>query len=209
MREGGTDRDALWSSRLWTAGYDIFSPSRPIVQQRSVESTNTETKNQEPSMFSAVQRLQYQLGYPEAAEDVLWDRSVSRQGGSSSLTAVESYSMGTARSLMRYWTLVGLNLTTKQVVVTHWCEHGFPPPGMEQYNDLYPQGMARKRADMNQYMEQYNADDDDEEVAAEDEEQDEQDDTIQQNDDANEDANEDAEEPDNEENNDEPEEHDD
>lgn len=75
-------------------------------------------------------RIKYQLGYPEAARDMLVDKSL--------LTAVDHYTMGTARPLHQYLEMVGLNMTTKEVTNTGWCEEGRPPPGFEQYNDLYP-----------------------------------------------------------------------
>jgi hypothetical protein len=61
-------------------------------------------------------RVKYQLGYPEAAKDMLSSKSL--------LTAVEQYSMGTERPLSQYLELVGLDMTTKEVTMTHWCETG-------------------------------------------------------------------------------------
>ena len=53
------------------------------------------------------------------------------------LTAVEQYSMGTERSLEDYLKMVGLNMTTKEVTITHWCETGNVPPGFEHLADFY------------------------------------------------------------------------
>jgi hypothetical protein len=75
-------------------------------------------------------RIKHQLGYPEAASDMLFAKSI--------LTAVDHYTMGTARPLEDYLKMVGLNMTTKEVTYTGWCEEGRPPPGFEQYNHLYP-----------------------------------------------------------------------
>jgi hypothetical protein len=61
-------------------------------------------------------RIKYQLGYPESSKDMLESKSL--------LTAVEQYSMGKERPLSRYLELVGLNMTTKEVTITHWCEEG-------------------------------------------------------------------------------------
>lgn len=74
-------------------------------------------------------RIKYQLGYPEAAKDMLKPKSL--------LTAVEQYSMGTERPLEEYLRIVGLNMTTKLVHMTGWCESGKPPPGFEEYNSMY------------------------------------------------------------------------
>jgi hypothetical protein len=83
-------------------------------------------------------RIKYQLGYPESARDMMRVRSVT--------TAVEQYGMGTVRPLSQYLTMVGLNMTTKQTTYTGWCEEGYPPPGFEQYNHLYPEGRKREAA---------------------------------------------------------------
>jgi hypothetical protein len=83
-----------------------------------------------PLQASMLNRIKYQLGYPESAADMI-DKSL--------LTAVEQYSMGTERPLQQYLEIVGLNMTTKHVTDTKWCEKGTPPPGFEQYNDLYPE----------------------------------------------------------------------
>lgn len=85
-----------------------------------------------------LERVKYQLGYPEAARDMLRVKSV--------LTAVEQYSMGTARPLDDYLRMVGMNMTTKEIHFTAWCEHGHPPPGFEKYDDFYP----AKRMEVNQ-----------------------------------------------------------
>ena len=77
-------------------------------------------------------RVKYQLGYPEAARDMLKVKSI--------LTAVEQYTMGTVRPLDEYLRIVGMNMTTKEIRNTEWCEKGRPPPGFEQFNLLYPAG---------------------------------------------------------------------
>jgi len=82
-------------------------------------------------------RIKYQLGYPEAARDMLFDKTL--------LTAVEQYGMGSERPLERYLEIVGINMTTKEVTNTGWCEDGYPPPGFEQYNNLYPAALKREQ----------------------------------------------------------------
>jgi hypothetical protein len=74
-------------------------------------------------------RVKYQLGYPEAAKDMLQHKSL--------LTAVEQYSMGTERPLSQYMEMVGMNMTTKEITLTHWCEEGKVPPGFEEFAHLY------------------------------------------------------------------------
>jgi [Skp1-protein]-hydroxyproline N-acetylglucosaminyltransferase len=131
--------EIIMSTRLWTSGYDIFSPTHSVVGHMYV-------RRHKPKFWESVHRafhpgvhnelealvldrIKYQLGYPEAAKDMLRTKSL--------LTAVEQYSMGTERPLSRYLELVGLNMTTKEVTETGWCEHGTVPPGFEQFEQLY------------------------------------------------------------------------
>ncbi len=52
-------------------------------------------------------------------------------------SAVEQYSMGSSRKLEDYLKIVGLNMNTKEVTYTAWCETGVPPPGSEKFARLY------------------------------------------------------------------------
>ena len=74
-------------------------------------------------------RIKYQLGYPESAKDMIRSKSL--------LTAVKQYSMGTERPLQKYLDLVGLDMVSKEVTITGWCEKGHPPPGFEHLDYLY------------------------------------------------------------------------
>ena len=90
-----------------------------------------------PLQMMILDRIKHQLGYPEADRDMLSHKTI--------LTAVEQYTMGKARPLEEYKRIVGLNMTTKELTYTGWCEEGFPPPGFEQYNHLYPNGRKRMK----------------------------------------------------------------
>lgn len=82
-----------------------------------------------PLQAMVLDRVKYQLGYPEAAKDMLMSKSL--------LTAIEQYSMGTERPLSQYLDIVGLDMTTKEIRITNWCESGHPPPGFEQFESIY------------------------------------------------------------------------
>jgi Glycosyltransferase (GlcNAc) len=131
--------EIIMSTRLWTAGYDIFSPAQSVVGHiyvrrhkpkfwESVHRTFTMGVHN-PLQMMILDRVKYQLGYPEAARDVVPLKSL--------LTAVEQYTMGTTRPLDQYMRIVGLNVTTKEISYTGWCEKGHPPPGFEEFNHLY------------------------------------------------------------------------
>lgn len=136
--------EIIMSSRLWTAGFDIFAPSHAVVGHIYVRRHKPKFWESvhraftfgihNPLQMLVLDRVKYQLGYPEAAKDFLRFKSV--------LTAVEQYGMGNERSLDDYLRIVGLNMTTKQVNYTGWCETGLPPPGREDVYELYPAGRA-------------------------------------------------------------------
>ena len=67
-------------------------------------------------MGMILDRVKYQLGYPEAAKDMIASKNI--------LTAVEQYSMGSERPLSDYMKMVGLDMTTKELSVVHWCKDG-------------------------------------------------------------------------------------
>jgi len=63
-----------------------------------------------------VNRVKYQLGYPEAAKDMIASKSL--------LTAVEQYTMGSERSLSDYLKMTGMNMITKEITEARWCMDG-------------------------------------------------------------------------------------
>lgn len=69
-----------------------------------------------PLSVMILDRVKYQLGYPEAAKDMIASKSL--------LTAVEQYSMGSERPLSNYLKMVGLNMATKEITLTNWCKDG-------------------------------------------------------------------------------------
>jgi len=131
--------EIIMSTRLWTSGYDIFSPTQSVVGHMYVrrhkpkfwESVHRVFTHgvHNPLQMLVLDRIKYQLGYPEASRDMVVPKSV--------LTAVEQYSMGNKRPLEEYLRIVGLNMTTKEVTYTAWCEDGQVPPGFEKYVSLY------------------------------------------------------------------------
>ncbi|KAL3789250.1 hypothetical protein HJC23_002835 [Cyclotella cryptica] len=131
--------EILLSARLWTSGYDIFSPTYSLLGHRYVRSHKPKFWESihrtftpgvhNPLQMLVLNRVKYQLGYPESAKDMVKPKSL--------FTAAEQYSMGTARSLEEYLNIVGLNMTTKEVSYTAWCETGVPPPGFEKYTRFY------------------------------------------------------------------------
>eukprot|EP00536_Pseudo-nitzschia_multiseries_P006210 jgi/Psemu1/192547/e_gw1.129.71.1 len=131
--------EIIMSTRLWTAGYDIFAPSQAVVghmyyRKHQPKFWETVGRDFSPNVFTPLQimvldRVKYQLGYPESAKDMIASKTL--------LTAVEQYSMGTERPLSQYLAMIGLDMVTKELTQMKWCEAGMPPPGFEQFNNLY------------------------------------------------------------------------
>ena len=78
-----------------------------------------------PLQMLVLERVKYQLGYPESSKDMIRIKSV--------LTAVEQYSMGKVRTIEEYLRMVGLNMTTKEIQDTKWCATGDPYPIGEDF----------------------------------------------------------------------------
>ena len=107
-----------FSSRLWTSGYDIFSPTISVVGHiyyrrhkpkywESVDRTFTPgTAN--PLGEIVANRIKHTLGYPKC------DRDHIRLEGL--LEAIDEYGMGTRRKLAEFLKIVGLDMTKREVV---------------------------------------------------------------------------------------------
>ncbi|GMH57882.1 hypothetical protein TrLO_g13688 [Triparma laevis f. longispina] len=130
------------SARLWTAGYDLFSPNQDVtghiyvrrhtpkfweVFQREFHSTGGGHNSMQ---LKIIDRIKYTLGYPEAARHLIRDQSI--------LTAVEEYGMGGARPLEDYLEMVGLDMVGKKVTPATWCHTGVPPP-LHWYDEIRDQ----------------------------------------------------------------------
>lgn len=121
--------EIIMSSRFWTHGYDIFSPTHAVVAHRYVRRHKPKYWETVGRLFwdgidtplgdLVINRVKYQLGYPESARDMVKTKSI--------YTSVEKYSMGKVRTIEEYMKSVGLNAFTKEVTITHWCETGQPP----------------------------------------------------------------------------------
>ncbi|CAB9506543.1 Glycosyltransferase (GlcNAc) [Seminavis robusta] len=130
--------EIIMSSRLWTSGYDMFSPAQAVVghiyfrrhQPKFWESVHRAFTPgvHNPLEELILDRIKCQLGFPEASRDMI---------PKSLLTAVHHYTMGKVRPLHDYMKMIGMNAATKEVTPMKWCEQGQPPPGFEQYASLY------------------------------------------------------------------------
>lgn len=131
--------EIIMSARLWTSGYDIFSPTSSVVGHIYVRRHKPKFWESvhrvfhmgvhNPLQMMILDRVKYQLTYPEAARDMLKIKTI--------LTAVEQYSMGKTRSLEDYLDMVGLDMTKKESYRNDWCNSGTPPKGFESFDYLY------------------------------------------------------------------------
>ena len=127
------------SARLWTAGYDLFSPNESVmghiyVRRHKPKFWETFGRVFRHGLHNSVQllvlkRVKHTLGYPENKKDLMRPKSL--------LTAIDEYGMGSARPLDDYMSLAGLNVKEKKVTVAKWCHEGVPPPGFSSFDHLY------------------------------------------------------------------------
>lgn len=123
------------SARLWTAGYDIFSPTINVLNHYYVrrhypkfwESVNRFFKKPIHNNLVEIvlKRVKTMLSYPESSPELINPNSV--------LYRLEDWSMGTARSFHEYMDMVGINVVNKVVTKNMWCHNGKWPVQAEQY----------------------------------------------------------------------------
>ena len=123
------------SARLWTAGYDIFSPTINVLNHYYVrrhypkfwETTNRFFKKPIHNNLVEIvlKRVKAMLAYPESAPELINPNSV--------LYRLEDWSMGSERSFQEYMDMVGINVVDKVVTKNMWCHNGYWPPQAEQY----------------------------------------------------------------------------
>ena len=128
------------SARLYTAGYDMFSPTTSVlghiyVRRHKPKFWETFARVFRHGMHNAVQmlvlrRVKHTMGYPEDTADLLKPNSL--------LAHIDEYGMGHARPLREYLEMVGLDMVSKTVTKQDWCYTGKPPPLFaDKYGHLY------------------------------------------------------------------------
>ena len=134
--------EIIMSARLWTSGYDIFSPRISVVghiylrlnKPKFWESVERlfHSGIHTPLQLLVLQRIKAQIIYPESTPDLVKPKTV--------LSHVDKYSMGTKRKLEDYFKMVGLDMVNKQFIHRDmdWCYKGAVAPGYEKYSYLYP-----------------------------------------------------------------------
>jgi len=129
------------SARLWTAGYDLFSPNADVIGHMYVRRHKPKFWETFQRVFpraigghNALQlmvldRVKHTLGYPESARHMIKEQSL--------LYKVEHYGMGKQRKLEDYLGKVaGLDMVAKQNQnPLKWCHKGVPPP-LEEFDHL-------------------------------------------------------------------------
>eukprot|EP00981_Chlorochromonas_danica_P002708 scaffold537_cov180-Ochromonas_danica.AAC.13 len=135
------------SARLWTAGYDIFSPTTNVLNHYYVrrhypkfwESVNRFFHK--PSIHNdivelVIHRVKHMLGYPESREDLVHPSSL--------LYRHQDWAMGKKRPLKKYLEMVGLDMMSKQTKKNIWCHHGEWPEQAKPYRVLARNGDKRR-----------------------------------------------------------------
>lgn len=123
------------SSRMWTSGYDIFSPSTNVLNHYYVrrhypkfwESVNRFFKRpiHNDLVEMVIKRVKHMLGYPESRPDMINPVSV--------LYRSEDWAMGKKRSFDAYMKMVGIDVMGKVISKNDWCLRGEWPEEAKPY----------------------------------------------------------------------------
>jgi [Skp1-protein]-hydroxyproline N-acetylglucosaminyltransferase len=123
------------SARLWTAGYDIFSPTTNVLNHYYVrrhypkfwETTNRFFKKpiHNDIVEIVIKRVKCMLGYPEARAELIHPNSA--------LYRMDEWGMGRQRSFAAYMQMVGIDPVSKIVTPNNWCHNGEWPSQAQQY----------------------------------------------------------------------------
>jgi len=126
------------SARLWTSGYDIFSPTVNVLNHYYVrrhypkfwESVNRFFKKpiHNDIVEIIIKRVKNMLGYPESKADLIYPNSV--------LYRLDEWGMGKKRSFSKYMEMVGIDPLQKKITTNKWCHEGVWPAQAEQYKLL-------------------------------------------------------------------------
>jgi hypothetical protein len=122
-------------NRLWTSGYDIFSPTKNVLAHYYVrrhkpkfwESVNRLFKKPVHNQITSLvlKRVKNLLGYPESINEMVHPPSL--------LYELDRYSLGRERPPSGYWKMVGIDLVSKTITQPRWCHEGTRP---EIYTEL-------------------------------------------------------------------------
>ena len=111
--------ELLHSARLWTSGYNFYSPVKPFAAhhytRKGAPRFWDDNKEFEPCRQRAIKRVKYLLGLGKL-EDVEEDFKVD----------IDNYGMGSARTLQEYWNFMGVDMTNpKQGTVSRCTPDGY------------------------------------------------------------------------------------
>ncbi|CAB1121489.1 unnamed protein product [Ectocarpus sp. CCAP 1310/34] len=122
--------EILQSLRMWTWGYDIYSPTRNVLSHHYVRRHTPkfwETVNRlfkKPTMHNdltsmVINRVKNIAGYPESSAEILLRPTL--------LDNLDLYGDGDVRPMEEYMERVGLDMTTKRAKQISWCFKCQPP----------------------------------------------------------------------------------
>lgn len=142
--------EIIMSARLWTSGYDLFSPAQAVVGHIYVRKNKPKFWESMHRYFRKaghddlealiLLRVKHQLGYPEASRDLVKQSSL--------IGHLSTYGIGHNRTLDDYMKYAGIDVHRKEIFQTHYCEEHLMPPGKGHLAKLYDDAEreARKNA---------------------------------------------------------------
>lgn len=123
------------SARLWTSGYDIFSPTTNVLNHYYVrrhypkfwETTNRFFKKpiHNDIVEFIIKRVKCMMGYPESRPDMISPNSVHYR--------MDEWGMGKQRSFQDYLQMSGIDPVSKLITTNQWCHKGEWPDVAKRY----------------------------------------------------------------------------
>lgn len=123
--------EILLSSRAFTNGYHIFSPTINVLAHIYVRRNKPKFWETVGRAFKrpgfhnrlntiVIRRVKNLLEYPETDDELVWPKSL--------IVDKPMYGMGTERTLAQYMEMVGLDQVAKTSKKLEWCHKGELPP---------------------------------------------------------------------------------
>eukprot|EP00759_Apiculatamorpha_spiralis_P053389 PhF_6_TR617/c0_g1_i2/m.806 len=117
--------EILYSVRMWTHGYDMYSPTCSVIfhyYYRPSSKKVWEHQSWYPNQLKSIQRVQYILGVTHANTTipVIPPNTTEKH----IIVEIDKYGLGKARPLQKYWETFNINPINRTMPST-WCDKAF------------------------------------------------------------------------------------
>lgn len=106
--------EILYSIRLWTNGWDIFTPTKNVIYHYYIRNDNPKfwSDLKEIDDTDAINKVKYLLELDNIDKNIL-DKSITKN--------IDIYGLGNVRSLQQYYEFIGLNKDIKEQSNNNFC----------------------------------------------------------------------------------------